>query len=161
MKVMRNNFRGLTFSVRGAAGKPPFHVNINDLLSFTSFPFQGLRVNTSDAIVEGLALGQTASIALPPSIANLIPDGRDIRVAFIFYRDANLFQVRNSTRENGRTVVASSVISAQVSGIADGMALDSPVQLYFVLTNAPVPGPNDTVSRSCAFWDFNAASELI
>ena len=161
MKIPRDQFQGRTFSVDGAAGKAPSHVNINDLLSITSLTFQGLRVNTSDANVGGLAPGQTASIALPPSIANLLPDGVDIRVAFTFYRDASLFPVMNSTRENGQTVVGSSVISAQVSGIADGMALDSPVQLFFVLTNAPVPGPNDTVSRSCAFWDFNAASELI
>ena len=130
-------------------------------MNIASFPFQELGVNTSDAIIGGLAPGQTASIAVPQSIANLLPDGGDIRVAFTFYRDANLFPVMNSTSKNGQTVVGSSVISAQVNGIADGTKLDSPVSLIFVLNNAPVPGPNNTVSRSCAFWDFNAASELI
>ena len=79
------------------------------------------------------------------------------------YRDDNLFPVRKikvSTRENGRTVVGSSVLSAQVDGIADGTELDSPVQLFFVLNNASVPGPNENAIR-CAFWDINAAGELV
>ena len=48
-------------------------------------------------------------------------------------------------------------MSVQVDGIADGTELDSPVQLFFVLNNASVPGPNETANRRCAFWDFNAA----
>ena len=61
--------------------------------------------------------------------------------------------------EDRRTVVGSSVLSAQVSGIPAGTELDSPVQLFFVLNNASVPGPNQTAIRRCAFWDFNAAGK--
>ena len=61
--------------------------------------------------------------------------------------------------EDERTVVGSSVLSAQVSGIADGTVLDSPIQLFFVLNNASIPGANETASRRCAFWDFTAAGE--
>ena len=90
---------------------------------------------------------------------NRLPAGKHIRVAFTFYRNANLFPVRNSTVEDERTVVGSSVLSAQVNGIADGTELDSPVQLFFVLNNASVPGPNETANRRCAFWDFNATGK--
>ena len=108
-----------------------------------------------------LAPGQTGSITLPSDIINRLSDGQDISVAFTFYRDANLFPVRDIEMENERTVVGSSVLSAQVSGIAGGTELDSPVQLFFVLNNASVPGPNETASRRCAFWDFTAAGKQI
>ena len=61
--------------------------------------------------------------------------------------------------EDERTVVGSSVLSALVDGIADGTELDSSAQLFFVLNNASVPGPNETASRRCVFWDFTAAGE--
>ena len=60
--------------------------------------------------------------------------------------------------EDERTVVGSSVLSAKVTGIENGMELDSPVRLFFVLNNpASVPGANEIVSRRCAFWNFTAA----
>ena len=91
-------------------------------------------------------------------IINRLPAGKPIRVAFTFYRDADLFPVRDSTVEDEQTVVGSSVLSAQVNGISDGTELE-PVQLFFALNNASVPGPNETANRRCAFWDFNAAGK--
>ena len=123
--------------------------------------FQGLSVAIMDACDTGLAPGQTATVTLSSDITTHLPAGETVRVAFTFYRDANLFPVRNSTMENGRTVVGSLVLSAQVDGIADGTELDSPVQLFFVLNNASVPGPNENALRRCAFWDFKAAGELV
>ena len=118
---------------------------------------QGLSVSLTDASDTGLAQGQTATVTLSSDITNHLPEGEPVRVAFTFFREANLFPIRNSTRETGRTVVGSSVLSAQVDGIADGTELDSPIQLFFVLNNESVPGPNETAIRQCAFWDFTAA----
>ena len=126
---------------------------------YIALTFQGLSVALSDSNDTGLASGQTASITLPSDITNLLQDGEDIRVAFNFYREAGLFPVRGNTTVNGRNIVGSSVLSAQVSGIADGTELNSTVQLFFVLNNASVPGPNETASRRCVFWDFTAAGK--
>ena len=137
-----------------------FHANITDpIIGIYNHDIAELIVSVMamDASDSGLAQGQTATIALSSDIINHLPAGETVRVAFTFYREANLFPVRNSTRENGRTVVGSSVLSAQVNGIADGTELDSPVQLFFVLNNASIPGPSEVAIRRCAFWDFTAA----
>ena len=126
-----------------------------------SLNFEGLIVVLSGANDTGLVPGQIGSIALPPDIISRLPGSDDISVAFAFFRDADLFPVRENLTEYKRTVVGSSVLSAQVSGIAPGTELNSTVQVFFVLNNASVPGPNETASRRCAFWDFTAAGKQI
>ena len=127
----------------------------------TSLTLQGLSVNLSDPNDKGLDPGQTASIAISSDIINQLPDDKTVAIAFTFYRDADLFSVRDNITNNKRTVVGSSVLSAQVSGIVAETKLSSPVRLFFVLNNASLPGPNETASRRCVFWDFNAAGKHI
>lgn len=97
---------------------------------------------------------RTASISLPQDIVNLLPDGRDVRIAFTFYREPNLFPVSQIPTEDVRTIVGSSVISAQVGGISEGTQLQSPIQLVFPLTEASIPTEDENASRRCVFWDF-------
>ena len=136
----------------------PLRINHNYYFH-TSHTIQGLSVALSDANDVGLTPGWTASIALPSDIANHVQDREDIRVAFTFYRDADLFPIRNNNMEDERTIVGSSVLSSQVSGVAIDTELNSPVQLFFVLNNASVPGPNETARMRCVFWDFTSASK--
>ena len=141
LQIQRQNFQGLSLVVGG--GNPMFAPLI--VVSLITF---------------SLDMYPIGAVALSSNITKRLSGSKTVvRAAFTIFRVANFFPVRNSTRENGRTVVGSSVVSVQVDGIVDGTELDSPVQLLFVLNNAPVPGPNETASRRCAFWDFNAAGK--
>lgn len=103
---------------------------------------------------------QTASISLPQDIVNLLPDGQDVRIAFTFYREPNLFPVSQIPTEDVRTIVGSSVISAQVGGISEGTRLQSPIQLVFPLTEASIPTEDENASRRCVFWDFTGKGNI-
>ena len=103
----------------------------------------------------------SASISIPQDIIDLFR-GQDVRIAFTFYRESNLFPVTNTSANASaeRTVVGSSVLGTQIAGIMDGMVLNSPVGLNFTLNSAGTPGENEIASPRCAFWDFSGEGKI-
>ena len=97
---------------------------------------------------------ETSSLFLPQNLANLLPTGQDIRMAFTFYREPNLFPVREKQIDVDRSIVGSPVLGATVSGLPNGTELDPPVQVILVLTHVPTPSEDENTTRRCAFWDF-------
>ena len=97
---------------------------------------------------------ETSSLFLPQNLANLLPTGQDIRMAFTFYREPNLFPAREKQMVVDRSIVGSPVIGATVSGLPNETELDPPVQVVLVLTHAPIPVEDENTTRQCAFWDF-------
>ena len=100
----------------------------------------------------------SASISIPQDIIDLFR-GQDVRIAFTFYRESNLFPVTN-TSANASAVVGSSVLGTQIAGIMDGMMLNSPVGLNFALNSAGIPGENEIASPRCVFWDFSGEGKI-
>ena len=99
-------------------------------------------------------VAETSSLALPQNLAKFLPTGQDIKMAFTFYREPNLFPVRKTQTDVDRSIVGSPVIGATVSGLPNGTELDPPVQVTLVLTHAPIPVEDENRTRRCAFWDF-------
>ena len=101
-------------------------------------------------------MAETSSLSLPQNLAKFLPSGQNIRMAFTFYREPNLFPVRKKQMDVDRSIVGSPVIGATVSGLPNGTELDPPVQVILVLTHkqAPSEDENTTSYRRCAFWDF-------
>ena len=114
---------------------------------------------TSDELSSSL----TAALSLPQDIISSIQDESSaLSIAFTVYNSPVLFRVRNTSQDTtvSSTVVGSQVVSVQVSGIADGTTLASPVTFQLRLSNSPTIGVNEFISsRRCVFWDFKAASK--
>ena len=114
---------------------------------------------TSDELSSSL----TATLSLPQDIISSIQDESSaLSIAFTVYNSPALFPVRNTSQDTTvvSTVVGSQVVSVQVSGIADGTRLASPVTFQLRLSNSPTIGVNEFISsRRCVFWDFKAASK--
>ena len=99
-------------------------------------------------------VAETSSLSLPQNLANLLPTGQDIRMAFTFYREPNLFPVRKTQTDVDRSIVGSPVIGAIVSGLPNGTELNPLVQVILELTHTPIPVGDENIIRRCAFWDF-------
>ena len=102
----------------------------------------------------------SASISIPQDIIDLLHQRPDVRIAFTFYREPNLFPVTNTSANAERTVVGSSVLGTQIAYIMNGMVLSSPVGLNFTLNSAGTPGENETASPRCVFWDFSGKGKI-
>ena len=101
-----------------------------------------------------------ASLTLPDDIVDDIAggDATDVRAGYTVYRDTSLFPVRETI--NQTTSVASVVVSAIVNGIPEGTRLNSSIRILLLLNNTPLLLPNETnqtITRSCVFWNFTAA----
>ena len=97
---------------------------------------------------------ETSSLSLPQNLANILSTGQDIRIAFTFYRESNLFPVREKQMYVDRSIVGSPVIGATVSGLPNETELDPLVLVVLLLTHAPIPVEDENITRRCAFWDF-------
>ena len=115
--------------------------------------FSVLNANTTATSVNE-PVAETSSLSLPQNLAKFLPTGQDIRIAFIFYREPNLFPVRKTQTDVDRSIVGSPVIGATVSGLLNGTELNPLVQVMLVLTHAPIPVEDKNTTRRCAFWDF-------
>ena len=115
--------------------------------------FSVLNASTTDTSMDK-PVAETSSLSLPQNLAKFLPTGQDIKMAFTFYREPNLFPVREMQMDVDRSIVGSPVIGATVSGLPNGTELDPPVQVILVLTHAPTPSEDENRTRRCAFWDF-------
>ena len=123
-----------------------------------------LSTRDSQTSADELLSNLTAALSLPQDIISSIQDESSaLSTAFTVYNSTALFPVRNTSSQDttvSSTVVGSQVVSVQVSGIADGTRLASPVTFQLRLSNAPTIGVNEFISsRRCVFWDFKAASK--
>ena len=66
-------------------------------------------------------------------------------MAFTFYREPNLFPVREKQVDVNRSIVGSPVIEATVSGLPNGTELDPLVQVILVLTHEPTPVEDENI----------------
>ena len=78
-------------------------------------------------------------------ILQFLPTGQDIRMAFTFYREPNLFPVREKQVDVNRSIVGSPVIEATVGGLPNGTELDPLVQVMLVLTHEPTPVEDENI----------------
>ena len=92
-------------------------------------------------------MAETSSLSLPQNLAKFLPTGQDIRMAFTFYREPNLFPVGEMLMNVDRSIVGSPVIGATVSGLPNGTELDPPVQVILVLTHVPIPVEDENTTR--------------
>ena len=60
-------------------------------------------------------MAETSSLSLPQNLAKFLPTGQDIRMAFTFYREPNLFPVREMQMDVDQSIVGNPVIGATVS----------------------------------------------
>ena len=125
---------------------------------------QELQLSTSNSELSGdLSQNLNSTFYLPQDILSIVPQERNVSVAFTVYNSPALFPVRNTSQNMAtvsNTVVGSQVVSVQVGGINDGTRLTKPVPFLLRLIITPSAGMNEFIaSRRCAFWDFNAASK--
>ena len=84
-------------------------------------------------------------------------------MAFAIFTETTLFPVRSDSgtddiKATTSSIVGSQIVSAIVAGVTDGTLLSAPVIMSLKLTNIPPLGPNENItSRTCVYWDFNAA----
>ena len=111
--------------------------------------FSVLNASTTDTSMDK-PVTETSSLSLPQNLAKFLPTGQDIKMAFTFYREPNLFPVREMQMDVDRSIVGSPVIGATVSGLPNGTELDPPVQVTLVLTHAPTPSEDE--NRTILFY---------
>ena len=97
----------------------------------------GLNVVSENANQDSLASEETASISVPPSSPNLLPNNTEnISLIFTVYSETGLFPVRSDdTNRTSEQVVGSQIVSFSVPGIQPGTKLPNPVNITLRLEN--------------------------
>ena len=102
----------------------------------------GLNVMSNSGNDEQLTPEETASISVPSTILNLLPNNSEnVNLIFAVYSDSRLFPVRTNYSSNisNEQAVGSKIISFSVPGIEIGTELPNPVNISLRLTN-PMTG---------------------
>ena len=155
MQIFRNQYKGRTFSVSAIQGNCYKSVTSTCMHSKIFDYCLELNASTTDTSMDEPA-AETSSLSLPQNLAKFLPTGpgQDIKMAFTFYREPNLFPIREKQMDEDQSIVGSPIIGATVSGLPNGTGLDPPLQVTLVLTHAPTPSEFENTTRRCAFWDF-------